>query len=215
MSTTMKYASLDLGTIEAVFNKLGGMEGAQRFLRGDFVVSRPVRPWTVDAEGVIHFTLTSGGLTGEQWIARLESLGRRVSEYAKSVLRSSAFRPTTSVITAISVIPGLFWKTDAERTTHNIRAEGIKRGWKQGLDLNPEVACLIREKFSDEELKAMGLWAIVAMHEPICDSGDRPCLLSAGRADGGSWLHAYYGNLDGRWDAGCGFAFGVPQASSV
>lgn len=32
---TNKYSSLDLGTIEAVFNKLGGIEGAQRFLRGD------------------------------------------------------------------------------------------------------------------------------------------------------------------------------------
>lgn len=35
MTTTNKYASLELGTIEAVFNKLGGLEGAQRFLRGD------------------------------------------------------------------------------------------------------------------------------------------------------------------------------------
>lgn len=31
----MKYATLELGTIEAVFNKLGGIEGAQRFLRGE------------------------------------------------------------------------------------------------------------------------------------------------------------------------------------
>ena len=31
----MKYASLELGTIEAVFNKLGGIEGAQRFLCGE------------------------------------------------------------------------------------------------------------------------------------------------------------------------------------
>ncbi|MGH7141511.1 MAG: hypothetical protein ACREGH_02675, partial [Minisyncoccia bacterium] len=31
----MKYPNLDLGTIEAVFNKLGGMEGAQAFLRGE------------------------------------------------------------------------------------------------------------------------------------------------------------------------------------
>lgn len=35
MATTMKYARLDLGTIEAVFNKLGGIDGAGRFLRGD------------------------------------------------------------------------------------------------------------------------------------------------------------------------------------
>lgn len=31
----MKYATLELGTIEAVFNKLGGIEGVQRFLRGE------------------------------------------------------------------------------------------------------------------------------------------------------------------------------------
>jgi len=31
---TMKYATLDLGTVEAVFNKLGGLEGAKRFLSG-------------------------------------------------------------------------------------------------------------------------------------------------------------------------------------
>jgi hypothetical protein len=30
----MKYASLDLGTIEAVVNKLGGMEGVKSFLNG-------------------------------------------------------------------------------------------------------------------------------------------------------------------------------------
>lgn len=31
---TNKYATLDLGTIEAVFNKLGGLDGAKRFLSG-------------------------------------------------------------------------------------------------------------------------------------------------------------------------------------
>lgn len=29
-----KYSKLDLGTVEAVFNKLGGIKGAQAFLRG-------------------------------------------------------------------------------------------------------------------------------------------------------------------------------------
>ena len=35
MKKTMKYARLDLGTIEAVFNKLGGIEGAESFLRNE------------------------------------------------------------------------------------------------------------------------------------------------------------------------------------
>lgn len=41
-NTTMKYASLDLGTVEAVFNKLGGLEGAAQFLRDELtLVERP------------------------------------------------------------------------------------------------------------------------------------------------------------------------------
>lgn len=56
---TNKYSTLDLGTIEAVFNKLGGIEGAQRFLRGEVGVvtnhvinldAKPFVPngWTVE-----------------------------------------------------------------------------------------------------------------------------------------------------------------------
>jgi hypothetical protein len=46
MTTTMKYATLDLGTIEAVFNKLGGMDGAQRFLSGKLMLvdAQPPKP---------------------------------------------------------------------------------------------------------------------------------------------------------------------------
>ena len=40
--STMKYASLVLGTVEAVFNKLGGLEGAAQFLRDELVlISKP------------------------------------------------------------------------------------------------------------------------------------------------------------------------------
>ena len=38
----MKYPKLELGTIEAVVNKLGGMDGVQRFLRGELTVSESV-----------------------------------------------------------------------------------------------------------------------------------------------------------------------------
>ncbi len=35
MKTTLKYSDATFGLVEAVLNKLGGMEGVQRFLRGD------------------------------------------------------------------------------------------------------------------------------------------------------------------------------------
>ena len=34
----MKYATLELGTVEAVFNKLGGMDGAKRFLADELTL---------------------------------------------------------------------------------------------------------------------------------------------------------------------------------
>ena len=52
MTTTMKYASLELGTIEAIVNKLGGMEGAQRFLRGDAEVV--IKTHTIDCDANPH-----------------------------------------------------------------------------------------------------------------------------------------------------------------
>ena len=41
----MKYGELNLGQVEAIVNKLGGMDGAQRFLRGEITVSEPERAW--------------------------------------------------------------------------------------------------------------------------------------------------------------------------
>ena len=35
----MKYSELNLGQVEAIVNKLGGMNGVQRFLRGELTVS--------------------------------------------------------------------------------------------------------------------------------------------------------------------------------
>lgn len=35
----MKYSELNLGQVEAIVNKLGGMDGVQRFLRGELTVS--------------------------------------------------------------------------------------------------------------------------------------------------------------------------------
>ncbi|MEK7636692.1 MAG: hypothetical protein AAB362_03325, partial [Patescibacteria group bacterium] len=74
-----------------------------------------------------------------------------------------------------------------------------------------ELACLIREKFTDKEIEAMGLWYIVAMHEPINDSDGGPSLLGADRYGDGRWLSAYYGRPGIGWSRDYGFAFAVSQ----
>jgi hypothetical protein len=206
-----KFASADLtiGQINAIVKKLGGHEKALQFLRGELMVSEPARKWR-EENGIIYFSVTSDGTTGAEWIVRLEKKGFRLSDYAKSVLRSSDFKPTSGITTEVAVLKGMLFN-DNERITKNIRKVAGERSLETP---NAEIACLIREQFTDEEIKAMGLTWIVAMHEPIKDSDGFPRLLSADRDVADRWLYAYYDNPDRRWNRENGFAFSVSQVSA-
>lgn len=173
---------------------------------GEPSVSTPSRSWR-EENGVIYFSVISDGTTGEEWIKRLEGKGFRVGDYAKRVLRSPDFKPTNGMATEIAVLKGMFFSDD-DRITKNIHAEAKKRRF---IVPNPEIACLIREKFTNKEIEAMGIWWIVVMHEPIKDSFGTPLLLSAGRYGDGHWLNAYYVSPDFRCHRGNGFAFVVSQ----
>ena len=201
----MKYPDT-LGRVEAVWNKLGGEEGGDRFLRNELSVSEPTRSWR-EKDGVIYFSVTSDGTEGEDWIKRLEGKGFRVGNYAKQMLRSPDFKPTNGLTTEVAVLKGMLFE-DQSRTTKKIRAEADKR---KLVVPNAELACLIREKFTDKEIEAMGLIWIVAMHEPVSDSDGVPGLLGASRSDSGQWLYACCVFPDGRWGREGGFALAVSQ----
>lgn len=211
MSTETEFvsASFTAGQLNAIVKKLGGRDMALRFLRDELTVSEPPRKWR-EENGVIYFSVTSDGATGEEWIARLESRGLRTGDYARQALRSPDFKPTNGVTTEVAVLKGMLFKDD-NRITKNICAEAKRRKLSKP---NAEVACLIREKFTDKEIEVMGLWRIVAMHEPINDSDGDPFLLGALRVDDGRWLDAFDGNPDSRWSRGFGFAFAVSQVGA-
>ncbi|OHA15769.1 MAG: hypothetical protein A3G52_01150 [Candidatus Taylorbacteria bacterium RIFCSPLOWO2_12_FULL_43_20] len=207
MSTEFASVDLTAGQLNAIVKKLGGHDGAIKFLQDKLTVSEPTRNWR-EQDGVIYFSVTSDGTTGPQWIERLEGKGFRLSDYAKSVLRSPDFKPTSGVTTEIAILKGMLF-ADNDRITKKIRAEADKRKLTKS---NAEVACLIRENFSDKEIEALGLWWIVAMHEPIKDSGGGPSLLGADRYDGGRWLNACCVDGPGYgWFREDGFAFVVSQ----
>ena len=163
--------------------------------------------WTVDGEGNIHFTLTSNGFTREQWEQHLDRRGWRIGDYARQVLRRASEEPTNGVTYNIVVCPGKKI-SKSDRITKQIRAVAGKKGW---LKPHWEVACLIRDTFTDEQLEQMGLWYIVTMHEPIKDSNGNPGLLYSNRLGVGRWLDANGGSPDVNWDDRGGFAFTVPQ----
>lgn len=205
----MKYPNITLGRVEAVWNKLGGEEGVERFLRGELTVIETTRNWR-EQDGVIYFTVTSDGATGLAWIERLESKGFHIGDYAKQVLRSPDFKPTNGVTTEIAVLKGMLFE-DSKRITKNIRSTAHEREW---VAPNAEVACLIREMFTDGEIKAMGLAWITVMHEPINDSDGGPSLLYVSRHGDGRWLGTSNGGPGRGWDRDGGFAFAVSQVSS-
>ena len=173
------------------------------------VITETTRAWREEGN-VIYFSVTSDGTTGEEWIKRLLKKNYRVGDYAKSILRSKDFKPTKGVTTEIAVLKGMLF-TDDERITKKIRIDASNRKLETP---NAEIACLIREKFTDEEIEAMGLTWIVAMHEPIKDSDGEPDLLSADRNDDGRWLDTYYDKPDDRCCREHGFAFAVSQVSA-
>jgi len=126
------------------------------------------------------------------------------------VPRSKNFKPTSGTTYEIAVLKGELFST-SNRITKNIRKEAKSRKFSSP---NAEVACLIREKFSNKKLEAMGLYWIVTMHEPIKDSDGDPMLLITDRAGGPSWLGAGYDLPDIMWARSGGFAFVVSQVSS-
>lgn len=168
-----------------------------------------VCPWRKE-NGVIYFSVTSDGTTGPEWIDRLEKKDFRVSKRAQDILDSPDFKPTRGVTTEVVVLSGAMFK-DNNRITKKIRAEAERPNL---LAPNAEIACLIREKFSDEELMAMGFWWIAIFHEPIEDSDGDPYLLTVYRYGDGRWLNTDYDNPDHSWNSAYGFAFAVSQVSS-
>jgi len=176
----------------------------------------PKKTWR-EEHGVIYLPpLISDGTTGPGWIPRLESKDFRIGDYAKKVLQSSDFKPTSGVRTEVAVLKGMLFE-DNDRITKNIRVKAYAGTFTQQrklFDPNAELVCLICEKFTDEEIEAMGLWHIVTMHEPINDSDGGTSLLGARRSGGSRWLYACSGRPGIRWYRGYCFAFVVSQVSS-
>lgn len=207
----MKYSEMTFGRMEAVINKLGGMEGVDKLLRGELTLTEPKRNWR-EENGIIYFSVTSDGATGEGWIKRLEKKGYEIYPRDRfNAVCSPDFNPTTGVTTKVAILKKIIDGRPG-RTTKEIRDFAAEHNL---VAPNAEVACLIRENFSDWDIKAMGLNDIVVMHKPIKHprSVNGKVLLSGGHSTGGHWPGVYGGDHDEWWDDdhNIGFAFAVSQ----
>ncbi len=177
----------------------------QRAIEGRWSEATP--RW-IEKNSVLYFTLTSSGKTGEEWVDYLESKGIFVDDYIRSVLRHKNFRPTKAgTLHNISIIRGDLF-SDENRTMKSVC------NYAKGFEvIGPcvEVACLIRESFTDKEIGEMGLRRIITMHEPIPDFNGNPCVLGASIYER-NWINTYPVTFDRVWNRDSGFAFATEKA---
>lgn len=174
---------------------------------GEWIISKPTYPPWYEENGIIYFSVTSEGVSGKNWIERLKSKGFDVDDCAKEILNSPDFAVTSGVTTKVAILKD-FGEND--RTTNKIRFKA-----DEGKLFKPraELACLIRDKFTDKTIKSMGLITVVVMHKPINDFDNFPSLLSVHCGHNGRLLEALSGRSDHQWYPATGFAFAVSEVS--
>lgn len=184
-------------------------------MRNDFTKSRSEIhrecSWKLKND-LILFSVTSNGVTGKDWITRLEMHGYRIGGYAKSILLSPDFSPTSGITSQICVVPSKIFSNSP--TNAEVRMHLDNHDIGHGQVVNAEIACLIREKFSNKDLEDMGLWWIVLMHQKIHDNRGDPYLLFSSRVVDGLWLFADNDYPECKWSRSGGFAGLLSQNSS-
>lgn len=192
-----KHEDVSVEQREACIKRVGGWDNFLRFIggHGRIVFDSIIEPIDV----------TSNGLSGEQWIERLERGGFRVGDHAKELLRSQSFVATNGIDYRLAVIRAS--EFDHDLSTDEVRSEAKKRGY---ITPPAEVATRLREILQDDELERLDLWWLAVMHEPFLDLGGDPRVFRIDRVDERRWLYACWAHPDDRWDRCGGFVFLLP-----
>lgn len=167
----------------------------------------------------ITFTVKGLGLTGAEWITRLESCGYKLSDGAREILSKPDYdenhRLESGKEYKVTLVFGKEIKKDRDRITANLKAIAMREYGEQSVtDLKGELALLIREKLTNAELKAMCIKYIAVLHEPIIDSDNDIRVLHSdcygdivGLNGEASFVDTSYGIYDSQWGKSGAFAF--------
>ena len=142
-----------------------------------------------------------GGKSAEELISELEQAGIKISEYAKSMLRSPKFTAGQNKEEATLVrltVADLGFKTRA--TIDQI----YQRAQELGLELCPaDTGPHYRLRYQNQP---MGEWIYVGMKQ-ISDSADIPSVFGLSRSEDGLWLGYNWADPTFKWFPVDGFVF--------
>lgn len=148
-------------------------------------------------------------LTGSLWITCLEKKEYNVSSWAKDILNSPAFKPSKKMKLEYVIVKFSDIGKKDYYTTQEIRDYAESKGYvTPAADLAP----ILLEEISGEDMEKLSLRWLIVMHEPIKSSDGDPRLLIVDRGGGGRWLGAGYGRPDDGWDREYGFVFLAPKS---
>ncbi len=184
-----KYNDLTLGQVEALVNKLGGMEGVQRFLSGELLVSAIAKVWKTWKT----IKLGTGLKTASDFRKEVMKAGMKISDWANDILGKPAFTATESVTEVelvVASVAELGFKDGATRKDIYARAKEL------GLDLcPPEVGPQLRLQYTDQPKDE---WLVIAM-DPITGSDGFLNLFFVEHDDGSRFLRAGRGRPGSFW----------------
>lgn len=199
----MKYGEITLGQVEAVINKLGGMDGVRRLLADELTVT------VKGAAFQVWETLKLGTslATADEFRGALKRAGFKISDWATDILGKPAFKVATEeteVDLVVVSVAGLGFASGATREDIYNRAQ------KLGLKLcPPEVGPQLRLQYHDQ---LESEWLFVAM-EPIADSDGYSSVFRVERRGDGLWLDSYDGRSESFWHDRNRWVFVRPKAS--
>jgi len=193
----MKYGEITFGQMEAIVNKLGGMDGVQRFLSDELVVSTSAKVWKTWRT----VKLGTGLKIANDFRKAIKQSGMEISEWGNDLLGKSAFTVSSEEVEVelINVsVAELGFKYKATYKDICVRAREL------GLDLCPnEVGPQLRLQYNDQPKDE---WLLVAM-EAITDSNGSLRVFHVKRDDGGLCLGGGSGRSDYFWHGNDRFLF--------
>lgn len=165
----------------------------------------------IEKDGVIYGTVVLDKMTtGQEWIIRTIAAGNHIlGGGTDGMLRSEHFQMSPIGVYKIVILTSPYVGNDCrEFYTTKVLATAKDLGL---IRPNADIGCLIREQFSDEEIRGLGLVDIMVMHEPICGN-----IFRIRRDGSGRWLDCFPSAYNIKWlhspmHLDVGFAFLAPS----
>jgi len=197
----MKYGELNLGQVEAIVNKLGGMDGVRRLLSGESVVKMVEQTFAIWKT----IKLGTGLKTADDFRKALKQSGYKIGNWANDILGKPAFATSEREMEIDLVVVSVAELGFGEGAR---RGDIYERAISLGLELCPnEVGPQLRLQYKDQP---NGEWLRIAM-EPISGSDGDLGIFGVGHRGSGLWLVGSDGDPDDFWCDDYRFVFVRPR----